>query len=158
MLAHVFGPSVRIVPVLCSALMPDGTLSDPSGIEAVQTFLSACRDVVAAPGRRTTVVAGADLAHVGKRFGDAFDVTPGILGRVDERDREDLAYVTRGDAEAFYRSVMKDGNARRVCGLGCIYSALKTIQGSFWRAELLHYDQAPDPAGGIVSFASVIFD
>jgi hypothetical protein len=55
----------------------------------------------------------------------------------------------------FYSSVMKDANQRKVCGLNCIYSALKSLQGNATHAEPIHYDYAHDPAGGIVSFASV---
>ena len=50
---------------------------------------------------------------------------------------------------------MKDLNQRKVCGLGCIYAALRSVEGTVSAAELLDYDYAPDPAGGIVSFASV---
>ena len=102
-----------------------------------------------------TVIAGADLAHVGRRFGDPFDITPSVIRRVERRDREDLAYVTALDPEGFYRSVIKDGNSRKVCGLGCIYAALKTVQGSAGAAGLLDYAYAPDPAGGMVSFAAI---
>jgi hypothetical protein len=52
---------------------------------------------------------------------------------------------------------MKDVNARRVCGVNCIYAALKTVEGSVEPGKLIHYDYAPDPAGGIVSFASVVY-
>jgi AmmeMemoRadiSam system protein B len=108
-------------------------------------------------GKRVSVIAGADLAHVGRRFGDAVDISEPIVQGVAKRDREDLQYITAGDADGFYRSVMQDRNERRICGLNCIYASLKTIARSGVTGELLHYDYAHDPAGGIVSFADIAF-
>ena len=50
---------------------------------------------------------------------------------------------------------MKDANERRVCGLNCLYAFLKTLEGVAGRGNQLHYGYAHDPAGGIVSFASM---
>ena len=157
MLAYLYGTDVRIVPILCGQFSEDADLTEPDALEDVAAFLAACRDAAAPPDSRVTVVAGADLAHVGKRFGDPFDITDGIVRQVAARDEEDLAHVTAVAPETFYRSVMKDANQRKVCGLGCIYAALKTIDGAAKNGELLCYDYAPDPVGGIVSFASVVF-
>ena len=73
------------------------------------------------------------------------------------RYRADLRYVTAGDADGFYRSVMQDRNQRRICGLNCIYASLKTVESPGVEGTLVHYDYAHDPAGGMVSFADVIF-
>jgi len=157
MLSYLFGPDVRIVPILCGTFGSEVGRVAPADIGAVTTFLGACRDVVSARGKRVSVIAGADLAHVGRRFGDAFEISEPIVQQVEGRDREDLRYVTAGDADGFYRSVMQDQNQRRVCGLNCIYASLKTVESAGLEGTLVHYDYAPDPAGGIVSFADVIF-
>ena len=125
--------------------------------EGVTAFLDACRGIVEATPQRLSVIAGADLAHVGRRFGDAFDVDNTLVSAVEASDREDLQHVLAGDADCFYQSVMRDQNRRRVCGLNCIYAALRTVHGSIRDGELLHYDYAHDPAGGIVSFADILF-
>jgi len=155
MLAYLYGPAVRMVPILCAALTPSPDVRDPAEVDGVARFLSACKTVAGSDTRKTAVVAGADLAHVGPRFGDPFDVDEAVLRRIEQRDREDLAFVNAVDPEGFYRSVMQDENARRVCGLGCIYAALKTVEGRAGHGELLHYGSAPDPAGGEVSFAGI---
>lgn len=152
MLAYLFGPSVRIVPILCGAMGPAEEDAIPCDIEAVAAFLAQCHGL-ASDG--ALVIAGADLAHVGRRFGDSFDISDAIVSTIEARDREDLAFAMAGDAPGFYRSVMKDGNARRVCGLGCIYATLMALDGNVRNAEFLHYDNAPDPAGGVVSFAAI---
>jgi hypothetical protein len=102
-----------------------------------------------------TVIAGADLAHVGRRFGDAFDISEDVVKEVRKRDAQDLVYAEWMEPEKFYASVMQDGNERRVCGLRCIYAALRTLEGVASRGKALCYGYAHDPAGGIVSFASM---
>ncbi len=157
MLSYLYGDAVRIVPILCAAFGGPLALSPHTPPPDVEAFLEVCRDVVdAAPGR-VSVIAGADLAHVGRRFGDAFDIDDHIVRQVDGRDREDLHHALAGDALGFYHSVLRDDNARRVCGLNCIYAALKAVDGVGGRGAMLHYDYAHDPAGGIVSFANVLF-
>ena len=155
MLAYLYGAGVKIVPILCSQLAEGPEVRDPGERPEVCRFLEACREIAEPAENRVSVVAAADLAHVGRRFGDPFDINEAIIRSIERRDTEDLQYVVKSQPEAFYRSVMKDSNQRKVCGLGCIYAALKTVDGAGARGEVLHYDHAPDPLGGVVSFASV---
>src|SRR5207247_2694204 len=83
----------------------------------VARFLDALGETVVASGRRVAFVAGADLAHVGPRFGDAEPVSPEEAARLAGADRAMLETVTAGDADAFFADVARDGDARRVCGL-----------------------------------------
>ncbi len=78
-----------------------------------------------------------------------------MAARVAQRDEEDLAHVLRGAASGWRATVMRDANARRVCGMNCIYAALRTLDGRAVRGEMLRYDYAPDPSGGLVSFAGI---
>ena len=157
MLAYLYGTNVSIVPVLCSAFSDDPEVDKPGELAEVRRFVDACRDIVAAAPDTTTVIAGADLAHVGARFGDAFEIDDVVVRRVAERDAEDLAHASALRPEAFYASVMKDKNARRVCGLNCIYAALHSVSSTSAPGTILRYDYAHDPAGGIVSFAAGAF-
>lgn len=157
MLAYHYGPDVKIVPILCASLCTSYEDDSPGENPATARFLEVCRAIAAEPGRKVAVIAGADLAHVGKCFGDDFDIDDAVVQRVADRDYEDLAHVTEGavDADGFYRSVMKDLNERKVCGLNCIYATLKTLDGAVGPGKMHYYGYAPDPSGGIVSFASV---
>ncbi|MCX5758128.1 MAG: AmmeMemoRadiSam system protein B, partial [Candidatus Hydrogenedentes bacterium] len=146
MLAHLFGPKLRIVPILCGAQD-----ARPGAV----AFLDRCRSIVQEDEGRVVVIAGADLAHIGIRFGDPFVIDDAIIERVRQRDEEDLAHVLALDADAFQQSVWRDGNARRVCGLGCIHAALNATGNAATHAEMLAYDYAHDAAGGIVSFAAI---
>lgn len=159
MLSYLFGDDVRIVPILCGDFSAAGEQGGEGAAPEVERFLEACREVIAQSHDAVTVIAGADLAHVGQRFGDPFEIDAKVTLEVEQRDREDLAYAVSGNAEGFYSSVMKDRNQRRVCGLNCIYATIKTLQGRTpaGDSELIHYNYAPDPAGGIVSFAGVVY-
>jgi hypothetical protein len=64
-----------------------------------------------------------------------------------------LAAVEAGDADAFYESIAKDDDRRRVCGLTPIYTFLKVLGRE---GKVVKYGQAPDP-NGTVTFASAVF-
>jgi len=105
--------------------------------------------------RRVVVVAGADLAHMGPRFGDPEPVSPHELQRIEREDREMLGAVEAGDARAFFDAVARDGDRRRICGYSPIYATLRLLGRA--RGELRRYGQWPDPQG-VVTFASVTFE
>jgi AmmeMemoRadiSam system protein B len=146
---------VEIVPVLTSfaheALARGcGPEQDPR----VPRFLDALGETIAASGRRVAFVAGADLAHVGPRFGDPAPVSAQDLERIGGEDRAMLAAVEAGSAEAFFESVARDEDRRRICGLSPIYALLRALGGG--PGTLKRYAQWPDPQG-VVTFASVTF-
>lgn len=153
MLAHLYGDDVRIVPILCAHFGDNGR----PGPET-EAFLDGCREYVQESGGEVAVIAAADLAHVGKRFGDEFDITGSIVQAVEDRDIEDLKFAQTADGPGWYESVMRDENERRVCGINCIYATLRCLDAKSIRGEILNYDYAHDPAGGIVSFTAVAFD
>jgi len=157
MLAYLYGPDVRIVPILCGPLAERPEQTTPEDFARVAPFLDVCREIAAPAENRVTVMAGADLAHVGRCFGDDLDIDDAVVKHIEERDREDLAFATATDPEGFYQSVMKDANQRHVCGMVAIYSALKTVQGAVENGHIVGYGYAPDPTDGMVSFASVLF-
>lgn len=147
----------RIVPILCASLpgmVPPG--SSPMDVSAVGDFIRALRGAMAEYPGRVCLIAGADLAHVGPQFGDSSPVSSAFLERVAEGDQEMLEFVIRGDADGFYRQVMRDDDSRRICGLSPIYVMLAVLHKA--QGRLLKYTQWVDPAGyGSVTFASVVF-
>jgi MEMO1 family protein len=147
-----------VVPILCGSIQQwvapsDSPLSSPE----VRAALGALRAAVAARGGRICLVAGADLAHVGPRFGDRQLVRGTFREAVERGDREMLELVCRGDAEGFYAQVMRDADARRICGLSPIYYLLSLIGPGSGR--LLKYSQWVDASGqGAVTYAGVLFE
>lgn len=159
MLAYLYGTRPKIVPILAGSVY--ACVEDIRSLRAdLEPFFAACRACIEeerAQGRSVTVIAGADLAHVGYRFGDPFDIDDTVVDAVRTRDEEDLAHAYNRDAHSFYASVMRDMNARRVCGYGCILGMLAALGKEGPGGRMLHYGYAPDPAGGIVSFAAVAY-
>ena len=145
-----------IVPVLASfaheaLARGKGPEDDPR----VCRFLDALGETIAASGRRVVVIAGADLAHMGPRFGDPAPISPGELARIEREDREMLGAVESGDPRAFFDVVARDGDRRRICGYSPIYATLRVLGRA--RGDLRRYGQWPDPEG-VVTFASMTFE
>jgi AmmeMemoRadiSam system protein B len=146
---------VAIVPVLTSFVHEALARGKrPESDRRVARFLDALAETVATSQRRVAFVAGADLAHVGPRFGDAEPVSRQQAARLADADRATLRTVTAGDAEAFFDDAVRDGDARRICGLSPIWTLLRAMNGS--PGVLRHYGQTPDPQC-VVTFASVVF-
>jgi hypothetical protein len=52
--------------------------------------------------------------------------------------------------------VLKDGDARNICGYPALYTFLRLLGGR--KGEILYYDQSPEPqTQSMVSFASMAF-
>ena len=144
-----------IVPILASfaheaLARGQGPEDDPR----VPRFLDALAETMATSGRKVVVIAGADLAHVGPRFGDPTPIEPNALQRVAQEDRAMLATVEEGDARGFFNSIAADGDRRRICGFSPIYTLLRTLGSG--RGQVKHYGQWPDPQA-VVTYASVVF-
>jgi len=157
-LRHVLGDRpARIVPILAGLGDEQSSRKAPRSTAAVARFLDALRDGMEKRKGRVVVVAGADMAHVGPRFGDAAPHDARKRGALEKTDRASLDLATRVDAPAFWEHVAADLDERRVCGLAPIFSLVDVLPRGT-RGELLHYEQNVDPDdGSIVSHAAVAF-
>jgi MEMO1 family protein len=145
---------ITIVPVLASFVheaLARGR--SPEDDPRVARFLDAVAETAAACRRSVCVIAGADLAHMGPRFGDPTPVSDEELAAIGREDRAMLEAVEAGDAAAFFGSAAADGDRRRICGLSPIYATLRTLEGA--RGTVRRYGQWPDPSA-VVTFASVV--
>jgi hypothetical protein len=127
----------------------------PDDDPRVPRFLEALAETIAASGQRDAVIAGADLAHVGPRFGDPEPVGSPELALIEREDTVMLESVAAGEPDAFFESVASDGDRRRICGYSPIYALLRSLGSTTGRVK--RYGQWPDPSG-VVSFASVVFE
>ena len=93
-----------------------------SATRASKRFLDGVRALVESRPGRVVVVAGADLAHVGPRFGDAKPYDEGQRAGLEQADRASLERATALDAAAFWATWRRDLEERRVCGLAPIWS------------------------------------
>jgi len=155
---HLMGEKpARIIPILCGIGESQRTGRCPQDDPRSEPFLNAVRAVVERHAHRTVVIAGADLAHVGPRFGDpaAYDVQQ--RKRLERIDRASLELAAEQAHRDFFFHVQGDLDSRRVCGLGPIYALLRALPDGC-RGQLEHYEQTIDPQeGSIVSHAAMAF-
>lgn len=147
----------RIVPVLAGLGAQQSSGESPDRDARVHEFVEGVRSFVDEGAGRVVVVAGADMAHVGPRFGDehAYDET--ARAKLESTDRGSLDHASAADAPGFWADVVKDLDERRVCGLAPIWSLLRSIPGGT-RGRVLHYEQTVDAEdGSIVSHAALGF-
>jgi MEMO1 family protein len=148
-----------IVPILCDSLhsmVPNG--KSPCDVPLVASFLEALRLTLAEETRRVTLVAAVDLAHIGLRFGDQWPVDAQHQASVGAADHEMLELLLRPDANAYYAHVMRDRDARRICGFTPMYVLSALMQAEQRRGELLRYTQWVDSdLSSSVTFASAVY-
>jgi AmmeMemoRadiSam system protein B len=147
----------KILPILCSSfhdVIEQGTT--PQDKPYFHEFIGALRDLINEVPHRTCCIASADLAHVGLRFGDSAAPTKVSLNEIERKDREMLTHVERLDADAFYASIAREKDSRKICGLPPIYAMLRLIDAK--EGKLLNYKQSiENEAGSVVTFTSMVF-
>jgi MEMO1 family protein len=148
----------KIVPILVSSFhsaVVKQTL--PEKESAVGTFLRALRDLAEEENRRVCFVAGVDLAHVGRQFGDRDPITDDFLKWVESEDQELVSRLSALDAPGFFHAVAKDQDKRRICGFSPLYSLIHLLDGA--KGNHLKYSQAFTPeTGSAVTFTSLVFE
>ena len=156
-LRRVYGSEVRIVPLLASSVgeFLDGE-RDPleaAGEPAFAALADCLSEAVAGGG--VMVMASADLAHVGPRFGDDREITNQFLSEVEEVDRDYLEAAGEG-AVAGLESLARHGDRHHVCGSACIFAMGLALPGA--KARLLGYHQAVTPEmRQAVTYAAMVF-
>jgi AmmeMemoRadiSam system protein B len=148
----------QIVPILVSSfhsMVMNQT--PPEKHSPVGDFLHALRELAAMQNRQVCFVAGVDLAHVGRQFGDREPVTEEHLKWVESEDQRLVNCLATLDAPGFFNEIAKDQDKRRICGFSPLYSLIHLLDGS--RGKALKYSQAFTPeTGSAVTFTSMIFD
>jgi AmmeMemoRadiSam system protein B len=157
-LQHVFGPQVRVVPVLCGPFARATALGGwPEDDPEVRGMIEALREL---PRRVPSLawVLGVDLAHVGRRYGHDFEAQAGCgpLAEVERRDRQRLERVLAGDAHGFWALVRENGDELGWCGSSALYTFLRAAGPV--RGELLCYEQWNIDPASVVSFAALAFE
>jgi AmmeMemoRadiSam system protein B len=138
-------PQAQIIPILCSySENNENTFVD---------LVSKMKDVLFSEmkGKKFVLIAGADFAHVGTRFGDA-PCTPYDISLVRLKDIVSLSKFASNSAKGFLDSVMSDGNSRHVCGLAPIFALLKISEGLKTEGGIIGWDIWIDETASAVSF------
>jgi AmmeMemoRadiSam system protein B len=148
----------KIVPILVSSF--HGAMirkTPPEADESIGKFLHALQRLALEESRRVCFVAGVDLAHVGRQFGDRDALTKEFLQWVEREDRELVDRLLLLDAPGFFQNVAKDQDRRRICGFSPLYSLVQLLDGV--QGKFLTYRQAHTPeTASAVTFTSVLFE
>jgi AmmeMemoRadiSam system protein B len=145
----------KIVPILVNTfhdIYSEGrsAADDPE----ISRVVGAIRETMDESPGSICVIAGADLAHVGRRFGDPSGPTESSLDEIGRADRYFLKLVEEGNAEGVFQSIAADNDRRRVCGYPPIYMTLRCIGQT--EGKLLQYRQWSDlEAGAAVTYAAL---
>jgi len=162
-LQHRFGPSVRILPILCGPLLTQRPEDDGD----VARALGALGELHAKHAAELLWVLGVDMAHMGRRYGDAWRARAhtGEMVTVAERERARIDRIVNDDAKGFWDLFHgRDGNScgcgsdsdpLKWCGSAPLYSFLRAVPNI--RGDLLAYDQWNIDEDSVVSFAALSF-
>jgi AmmeMemoRadiSam system protein B len=146
------GQACQVVPILCGSFQHFvAGQADPAGDATLNATLDALR--AASSGRRTLVVAAADLAHIGPAFSQHFPIDYVRYAQLQAADEILMRTITDGDAGAFFQTIAAEGDRRNICGLPPIYLTLRLL-GNGVQGELTGYDRCPAD-GENTSFVSV---
>lgn len=143
-----------IVPVLSS--FSASSLRDPEVKAQVDAFIVALREALAAMQRPFCVVAGAELAHVGMRYGDSAPPTDFSFHRCMQQDLAMLKHVEELQPEEFSAFIQREQDQRRIAGFSPIYTLLRLIDAE--KGQVLRYDRGiTDQYNSTVTYASMAF-
>jgi MEMO1 family protein len=157
-LQHLFGPDIRVVPVLCGSFAESICGGgEPEDDDQVRRFLGELGDVAAAEGDRLLWVLGIDMAHIGRRYGDAFAAraSEGEMLRVEQRDHLRIERINHGDAAGFWEMVQENEDDLKWCGSSPLYTFLRAVPGV--RGTLRGYQHWNIDEESVVSFGAMAF-
>ena len=158
-LQHVFGPDIRIVPILCGSFgrsIFEG--GKPEDNDQVRSFVGKLGDIGAREGRKLMWVLGVDMAHMGARYGDRFEAVAGdeAMKLVEGRDRSRIASINAGDPGGFWDQVQEGGgDDLKWCGSSPLYTFMRAVPQA--RGKLRNYQQWNIDEASVVSFAALEF-
>lgn len=157
-LQSIFGPDIRVLPVLCGAFFRSiyggGMPEDEDG---VKRFLGSLGEIAAREEHRLCWVLGVDMAHMGVRYGDRFEARADAdeMIAVAERDGQRMGRIAAGDAAGFWELVRENRDDLKWCGSSPFYTFLKVRPDA--RGTVDRYQQWNIDAQSVVSFAGMSF-
>ncbi|MBC7361958.1 MAG: AmmeMemoRadiSam system protein B [Candidatus Aminicenantes bacterium] len=155
-LQHLLGDNFELIPILCGSFHQWLTkASRASEIPGIEPFLSALKELASAREKRTLIVAGVDLSHIGPKFGHR--------QRAAELKKATLAFddkiieaLLRLDAVTFWRLLQETWDSFNVCGFPALATLLEIMPAE--KGYFLGYDLAEEPATqSAVSFMALAF-
>jgi len=153
------GRQALILPILCSFSYRD--LQGANGAEETtrwfDRFVDGLRFAERQTGKRVTLIASVDFAHIGPRYGDAFTPDDRTVAQVTEEDAKMLEKLCTGDPASFFSFVAAEEDRRRICGFPALYTMLRLRPGLKGRV-LCHRHTVMDGGGSFVTYGSMVFE
>ncbi len=146
----IIRPIPKIVPVLVGSFhQMYSSGKGPEEFDEYESFVSSlaeCAREELARGLKICFIAGVDMAHLGRAFGDAGALSPEQMKQVELRDQIYLEAVCRQDKKALFAHVAEDQNARKICGFPTLYTMIDLFSrlGIRYSSEVFDYSQAVD--------------
>jgi AmmeMemoRadiSam system protein B len=145
---------IKIVPILCSRV--PGRTEQPSSSQADDELINLLKKIIKERGDDVCIIAGVDLSHVGRKFGQEIAINDLFLKQLESADIAMLDLIGKVDAKAFIDSIERDNDARNVCGVPAIHAMLRLIEPE--HARLIGYHQSVDyETSSVVTFAGMVF-
>lgn len=145
----------RLLPVLCAFDWSD-CRAESAARGRIEAFLAALHALLDEEEGPVLILAGVDLAHLGRRFGDPRPLTESFREELRARDAATLAHVAAGEREPFLEEVARERDDRHWCGFPALYSLLSLLPGA--RGEIAGYGASLDAGrGSLVSFGALHF-
>lgn len=155
---HIFRDRpVRIVPILTGSLHEyvEYAQGSASKDDRLTILYSTLEETAAALGRRICYVAGADMSHIGRKFGDSCDAR-GLLREARDLDARALSFAAQAEPDRFIGVLAEFRNKYRVCGVAPIYATIRSARPRY--GILLAHDTWDETErGSAVTFASMAF-
>ena len=157
-LQHLFGPGVRILPILCGSYgksVYEGGM--PEDDDNIRRILGTLGEMAAREQDRLVWVLGVDMAHKGRRYGEPITALAGQdeMISVERKDRARIERMEAGDAQGFWELVQDHHDDLNWCGSAPIYTFLRAVPQA--RGKLQQYQQWNIDEASVVSFAGVRF-
>ncbi len=144
------GVKAKIVPILVGSFYHMlRTQKAPQGFDEYESFVGALSEAMQKrinSGARVCIVAGVDMAHIGRAFGDKGQLTPEFMSTIEARDRIYLDSIKEQNKHKLFMHIVEDMDARRICGFPTMYTVIDTFDrlNIRYKAELFDYRQAVD--------------
>lgn len=144
-LQYLFGPNVKVLPILVGANFADHPESP---------MYQALAELAAKHGEKLGWVLSIDMAHMGPRYGDEVEFAEGDA-RIEAQDQLRVTALEAGDIGAFWKDVRVENDPWKWCGSAPLYALYKALPGV--KAEMLRYGHWNIDEASVVSFAGMRF-
>jgi AmmeMemoRadiSam system protein B len=156
-----FCPNTKIVPILVNSFyrfMKDfSVLREHQEYKSFVSVLAKAINSRQQNGQKVLIIAAVDMAHLGKDFGDSFDIKEEITAECSLEDKEYLQALLSLSSQQMSDHIVKDYDQRRICGFSSLHTIIDVLSAidDSYSVNIDSYEQAVNnEASCLVSFAA----